>query len=130
MARTRSSTSASGKKATRPKGKPKTPSPMKAAERIPGDSVEEEEQVITIGYNDTGPAAEVSTRPLSHESNRDESGSMAGFKEQHHGEGKDGRVHRRIAERAFILYLEGGCRHGSDLEHWFEAEREMKMRQE
>lgn len=35
-------------------------------------------------------------------------------------------IHRRIAERAFLLYLESGSQHGCDLEHWFEAEREIR----
>ena len=30
-----------------------------------------------------------------------------------------------IAERAYHLYLEGGCQHGRDLEYWFQAEKEM-----
>ena len=35
-------------------------------------------------------------------------------------------LHSRIAERAFILYEESGFRHGNDLEHWLEAERQVK----
>lgn len=35
-------------------------------------------------------------------------------------------THRRIAERAFLLYLDGGCEHGRDLEHWFDAERDIR----
>lgn len=31
----------------------------------------------------------------------------------------------RIAERAFLLYVEGGFQHGHDLDHWLEAEREI-----
>ncbi|MDR4481375.1 MAG: DUF2934 domain-containing protein [Nitrospira sp.] len=31
----------------------------------------------------------------------------------------------RIAERAYELYLERGCREGCDLEDWVDAEREM-----
>lgn len=42
--------------------------------------------------------------------------------------GKDSQdtIHRRIAERAFRLYLDGGCEHGRDLEHWFDAERDIR----
>lgn len=32
----------------------------------------------------------------------------------------------QIAERAYHRWLEGGCREGSDQEHWLEAEREMR----
>jgi nicotinamidase-related amidase len=38
----------------------------------------------------------------------------------------EGDLHRRIAERAFLLYEESGFRHGNDLEHWLEAERQVK----
>ncbi|OQW32282.1 MAG: hypothetical protein A4E19_19835 [Nitrospira sp. SG-bin1] len=34
-------------------------------------------------------------------------------------------AHRRIAERAFILFQDGGCQHGNDWAHWFEAERQV-----
>jgi hypothetical protein len=37
----------------------------------------------------------------------------------------DSDLHGRIAERAFLLYEERGFRHGNDLEHWFEAERQV-----
>ena len=32
----------------------------------------------------------------------------------------------RIAERAFMLYEESGFRHGHDVEHWLEAERQVR----
>ncbi len=38
----------------------------------------------------------------------------------------DSATHRRIAERAFILFVESGCEHGNDWLHWFEAERQVK----
>ena len=38
-------------------------------------------------------------------------------------------THRRIAERAFILFVESGCEHGNDWLHWFEAERQVKETQ-
>lgn len=38
----------------------------------------------------------------------------------------DSATHRRIAERAFILFQESGCEHGNDWAHWFEAERQIK----
>ncbi len=43
---------------------------------------------------------------------------------QIHGE----EMHRRITERAFLLYAEGGFRHGYDLDHWLEAERDIMIR--
>jgi Protein of unknown function (DUF2934) len=43
---------------------------------------------------------------------------------QIHGE----EIHRRITERAFLLYAEGGFRHGYDLDHWLEAERDIMIR--
>lgn len=44
--------------------------------------------------------------------------------EQIYGE----EMHRRIMERAFLLYAEGGFRHGYDLDHWLEAERDIMIR--
>ena len=35
-------------------------------------------------------------------------------------------VHDLIAMRAYHLYLEDGCRHGGDLDHWLKAEREIR----
>jgi hypothetical protein len=32
---------------------------------------------------------------------------------------------QEIATRAYQLYLNSGCRHGSDWEHWFQAEKEV-----
>jgi hypothetical protein len=37
----------------------------------------------------------------------------------------DSVTHRRIAERAFILFQESGYEHGNDWFHWFEAERQI-----
>lgn len=34
--------------------------------------------------------------------------------------------HRHVAIRAFLLYEASGYRDGNDLEHWFEAERQVK----
>ena len=42
------------------------------------------------------------------------------------GSGLESDLHRRIAERAFLLYEERGFRHGNDLDHWLEAERQVK----
>lgn len=47
-------------------------------------------------------------------------GSMSSDEEDTHD-----MNHQRIAGRAFLLYLDGGCQHGRHLEHWFEAEREI-----
>ena len=41
-------------------------------------------------------------------------------------ETQGGDVYRRIEERAFLLYAEGGFQHGHDLDDWLEAEREFK----
>lgn len=38
-------------------------------------------------------------------------------------------MHRRIAERAFILFQERGYEHGNDWAHWFEAERQIRNTQ-
>jgi len=35
--------------------------------------------------------------------------------------------HERIARRAYDLYEEGGCVTGDDLDHWLEAEREIRI---
>ncbi len=35
-------------------------------------------------------------------------------------------AHDQIAKRAHELWLKQGCRHGLDLEHWFEAERQLR----
>ena len=42
------------------------------------------------------------------------------------GSGLESDLHQRIAERAFLLYKERGFRHGNDLDHWLEAERQVK----
>ena len=31
----------------------------------------------------------------------------------------------QIAERAYLLYVESGCQHGRDVEHWLRAEKEL-----
>ena len=36
-------------------------------------------------------------------------------------------THRRVAERAFMLFQEHGCEHGNDWAHWFEAERQIRV---
>jgi hypothetical protein len=41
-------------------------------------------------------------------------------------EDESAAMHRRIAERAFLLYQESSGEHGNDWAHWFEAEREIK----
>ncbi|MGC4097030.1 MAG: DUF2934 domain-containing protein [Nitrospira sp.] len=35
-------------------------------------------------------------------------------------------LYRHVAIRAFLLYEASGYRDGNDLEHWFEAERQVK----
>lgn len=40
----------------------------------------------------------------------------------------DSSLHHRIAEHAFLLFQENGCRHGRDLADWFEAEREISQK--
>jgi hypothetical protein len=126
MARTRSSKSTSGKKTTVPKGKQNDPQPMRTPKTISPDSVEE---VIAIGYDESSSTAGPSARLAKDESARSETENLSGITEMQSGESEERRLHHRIAERAFLLYLEGGCRHGNDLEHWFEAEREIGKQQ-
>jgi hypothetical protein len=38
---------------------------------------------------------------------------------------KDPKVIESIRQRAYLLFLAAGCEHGHDLEHWFEAERQI-----
>lgn len=45
----------------------------------------------------------------------------------HHGIEDDSATHRRVAERAFMLFQENGCEHGNDWAHWFEAERQIRV---
>lgn len=40
-------------------------------------------------------------------------------------EGHDS-LHQQIAERAYVLYERSGFQDGHDLEHWLEAERQIK----
>ena len=44
----------------------------------------------------------------------------------HQGIEDNSSTHRRIAERAYILFQENGCEHGNDWSDWFEAERQIK----
>ena len=39
---------------------------------------------------------------------------------------QDPQVMTRIQQRAYRLFEAGGCRHGHDLEHWLEAERQIR----
>lgn len=34
-------------------------------------------------------------------------------------------IQQRIQERAYELFVEAGCEHGHDLEHWLQAEAEL-----
>ncbi len=36
--------------------------------------------------------------------------------------------YEEIAKLAYLLFTEGGCRHGHDLEDWLEAERRLRQR--
>ena len=38
-------------------------------------------------------------------------------------------AHDDIARRAYELFERSGAGHGSDLQHWFEAERQLLLRQ-
>lgn len=42
-----------------------------------------------------------------------------------HMEGHD-HLHQLIAERAYLLYERSGFQDGNDLEHWLEAERQIR----
>jgi len=39
-------------------------------------------------------------------------------------------IQQRIQERAYELFVEGGCEHGHDLEHWLQAEAEVTAKPE
>ena len=39
---------------------------------------------------------------------------------------QDPQVMTRIQQRAYRLFEAGGCQHGHDLEHWLEAERQIR----
>lgn len=41
------------------------------------------------------------------------------------GEIMSDELRKRVANRAYELYLERGCREGCDVEDWVDAEREM-----
>lgn len=51
-------------------------------------------------------------------------GSITGRLESQ-AEGQD-PLHQQIAERAFFLYERSGFQHGKDLEHWLEAEQQVR----
>ena len=38
-------------------------------------------------------------------------------------------THDQIAQRAHEMWVQQGCRHGRDQEHWFEAEKQLKAEQ-
>ena len=35
-------------------------------------------------------------------------------------------AHEQIAQRAHEIWVQQGCRHGQDRQHWLEAERQLK----
>ena len=39
---------------------------------------------------------------------------------------RDPQIIARIQQRAYRLFEAGGCNHGHDLEHWLEAERQIR----
>jgi hypothetical protein len=51
-------------------------------------------------------------------------GPTSGWSEAH-VEGQD-CLHQQIAELAYVLYERSGFQQGKDLEHWLEAERQVK----
>jgi len=106
MARTRST-----KHTTRNPSGPKGPT-----ESVPPLETENTDSIV-------GGTAKREARSLRSSTNTRQRTSTV---EQEPSSSEDTSTHRRIAERAFILYLESGCKHGNDLEHWFEAEREVK----
>lgn len=53
--------------------------------------------------------------------------SIASLDNGHQGIADDSAMHRRVAERAFMLFQESGCEHGNDWAHWFEAERQVRV---
>ena len=46
--------------------------------------------------------------------------------EKENQEPSEKNLHGHVAVRAFLLYEASGYRDGNDLEHWFEAERQVK----
>lgn len=104
MARTRSSKMTT-KKPSAPKGRTASSRPREAATEDPA----------------AGDTAELDTRSSQAPT---DTGQRA---EDEPSESNDVWIYGRIAERAFVLYLESGCQHGNDLEHWFEAEREVRV---
>lgn len=49
----------------------------------------------------------------------------ATYKEEDTGGTNGEDIRSRIAERAFLMYADGGFQHGHDLDHWLEAERDI-----
>jgi hypothetical protein len=42
------------------------------------------------------------------------------------GRSKQSPTHEQVAERAWALWIRGGCMPGQDRQNWFEAERQLK----
>lgn len=72
------------------------------------------ERVQEGSFDDVG-ASETSLGQAAPDSN----GSV-GVKDE------SGATHRRIAERAYVLFQESGYEHGNDWSHWFQAEEQIK----
>jgi Protein of unknown function (DUF2934) len=85
----------------------------------------ENRELKTIGPNVSGAKA---GGPLgSHQAGRRESSSAGSTngRSEDWAEGCE-PLHQRIAELAYILYERSGFQDGKDLEHWLEAERQVK----
>ena len=85
----------------------------------------ENRELKAIGPNGSGPKAGGSLgsrKAGQRESSSD--GSTNGGSEDW-AEGCE-PLHQRIAELAYILYERSGFQDGKDLEHWLEAERQVK----
>ena len=101
------------------------------------------EEETRVGQSDENPAQHRSLQPAAGSNKRQEQQRIheepsadlresekfceqTPFANGHQGIEDDSAAHRRIAERAFILFQESGCEHGNDWSHWFEAERQIK----
>lgn len=82
------------------------------------------------GVNTNGPSASeakgegtLSFRRVGQQ--KSSSGGPTNGWSEDHAEGQD-HFHQLIAERAYVLYERSGFQDGKDLEHWLEAERQVK----
>lgn len=73
------------------------------------------------------PSADVDEMNILSEDILSTASADASAENGHQGREDDSERHRRVAERAFMLFQENGCEHGNDWAHWFEAERQIRV---